>query len=281
MSINDTEPTAEAINGTAGTGYADAQRGALDEHAEAIRACGKRTVEAVLEIGRRLAEAKKLLGFGNFLPWIEREFGWSEDTAERFIALHALQRQIPQVAEFNLPISGLYLLARRSTPPEAVQAVVAMAQAGEPVTVTDVKAAIANEKPFAPPKAEPPPEPPPQPKQPAAPEPTPIEPDDEMSELEWFRELWSEIEQKAATGDQRRLKEAVHTLHFSADHIVSKPRIYGLDSLRAAWREAEQALVAANGDMALCQRAFEVLRRECVLALDGPDTVIAIPAVRQ
>jgi hypothetical protein len=123
-----------------------AQQGLLDEHAEAIRAAGKRTIENILEIGRRLAEAKKLLGYGNWLPWLEREFGWSEDTAERLIALHALRRQIPHVAELSIPISGLYLLASPSTPPAALEAVVAKAEAGERVTVAETKATITAAK---------------------------------------------------------------------------------------------------------------------------------------
>jgi Protein of unknown function (DUF3102) len=89
----------------------------LAEHAEAIRAYGKRTVQSVLAIGRHLAEVKQLLGHGNWLSWLEQEFNWSEDTAERLIAVYKLQRQIP--------FSGLYLLAAPSTPPEAIEVVVA------------------------------------------------------------------------------------------------------------------------------------------------------------
>jgi hypothetical protein len=132
--------------GGAGIHTENPQQCILDEHAEAIRACGKRTIEAVLEIGCRLAEAKKLLGHGNWLPWLQREFDWSEDTAERFIALHALRRQIPQLAELSIPLSGLYLLASPSTPPEVVEAIVAKTQDGEKVGVTEIKAAIHGAK---------------------------------------------------------------------------------------------------------------------------------------
>jgi hypothetical protein len=114
----------------------------LCEHADAIRALARRTVHDIIEIGRRLAEAKKMLGHGNFLPWVKQEFAWSEDTAERLIAVHALQNQIPHVAEFNLPLSGLYLLSRNSTPPEAVEAVVAKAQSGKPMSVAEIKSVI-------------------------------------------------------------------------------------------------------------------------------------------
>jgi hypothetical protein len=104
----------------------------LAEHAALIRRFSKRVIGDVIEIGRRLAEVKKIVGHGNFLPWIEREFGWSEDTAERLIAVHAMQRQIPQVRDLVLPISALYLLAASSTPAEARTEIVQRAEAGKP-----------------------------------------------------------------------------------------------------------------------------------------------------
>ena len=134
------------VSDDADTPITAAQQGVIDQHAEAIRILGKRTVHDIIEIGRRLAEVKKQIGRGSFLPWIEREFGWSEDTAERFIALHALQRQLPQVAELNLPFSGLYALASPSTPLEAVKAVVVRAEDGERVSVAEVKATIQEVK---------------------------------------------------------------------------------------------------------------------------------------
>src|SRR5262249_51951563 len=54
----------------------------LIEHADAIRQLGKRVVSDVVEIGRRLTEAKEIAGHGNWLSWLEREFGWSPSTAE-------------------------------------------------------------------------------------------------------------------------------------------------------------------------------------------------------
>jgi hypothetical protein len=118
----------------------------LAEHAEAIRKYAKRTVDDLLEIGRRLAEVKKLLGYGNWLPWLEREFCWSEDTAERLIAIYELQQQIPHVRNLDLPFSGLYLLGRHTTPPKAVEAVVTKAEAGGRVTVAEIKETILQSK---------------------------------------------------------------------------------------------------------------------------------------
>jgi hypothetical protein len=60
----------------------------LAQHAEVIRALGKRVVHDVIEIGRRLTDAKARCGHGNWLPWLEREFGWSDSTALRYMQAH-------------------------------------------------------------------------------------------------------------------------------------------------------------------------------------------------
>jgi hypothetical protein len=118
----------------------------LDEHVHAIRECAerirKRSLDELVEIGRHLAEVKKILGHGNFLPWLKREFGWSEDAAERYIALHALRRQIPHEQNLDLTITALAALGRSTTPPEAVQAIIDRVHAGEKPTVGEVKTTI-------------------------------------------------------------------------------------------------------------------------------------------
>ena len=119
----------------------------LDEQETAIRFHGSRAVSDVIEVGRRLEGVKKHLGHGNWLPWLERRFKWSEDTAESLIAIFRLHRQIPGgVRNLALPLSGLYLLARHTTPPEAVEAVITKAEDGERVSVAEVKATIQEAK---------------------------------------------------------------------------------------------------------------------------------------
>jgi len=116
----------------------------LDEHVPVIRRNAKRIIDDAFDIGRRLAEVKGLLGRATFLPWLEREFKWSEDTAERLIALHVLQRRIPEVADVSLPITGLYLLAAPSTPPGMAEAFIAKSKGGERVSVAEIKAATVS-----------------------------------------------------------------------------------------------------------------------------------------
>jgi antitoxin (DNA-binding transcriptional repressor) of toxin-antitoxin stability system len=120
----------------------------LVEHATAIRTAAKRTVKDIVEIGWRLTEAKKLVGHGNWLPWLEREFGWTEQTALNFMRLHELgQSNSKRVLDLNLPVSSLYLLAAPSTPEEARNEVIERVEAGEPVTVAEVKETIGRARP--------------------------------------------------------------------------------------------------------------------------------------
>jgi hypothetical protein len=117
---------------------------ALAEHASAIRALGKQTVENVIEIGDHLTKAKKIAGHGNWLPWLEREFGWDERTAQRFMSVQELASKSDNLSDLNLPLSALYMLAAPSIPPEARDEIIARAEAGEQVTVAEVKAGSAS-----------------------------------------------------------------------------------------------------------------------------------------
>jgi len=118
---------------------------ALAEHAAEIRRLGKRVVRDVIEIGERLTKCKALAGHGNWLPWLEREFGWTDDTALNFMRAHELAKS-RNFRDLNLPISGLYLLAAPSTPKEARDEIIERAQAGETVPVAEVKRTIERTK---------------------------------------------------------------------------------------------------------------------------------------
>jgi hypothetical protein len=124
---------------------------ALAEHADAIRALRSRIVKDVAEIGRRLAAVKVAVGHGNWLPWLDREFGWSEDTAERFIRVHEFVERLSDSASvrnliLTFPISSVYLLAAPSTPKTARDEIIARAKAGEALSVAEVRRLIAEAK---------------------------------------------------------------------------------------------------------------------------------------
>ena len=114
----------------------------LAEHAEAIRALGKRVLSDVLEIGERLVKARALIAHGDWLRWIEDEFGWSDQTARNFMNVADLAK-CQTVLNLDLPLGALYLLARPSTPEEVRAEIIERSNGGEIVTAAEVRERIA------------------------------------------------------------------------------------------------------------------------------------------
>jgi hypothetical protein len=117
----------------------------LARNAEVIKALGKRVVADVIEIGQRLSESKALCGHGSWLPWLEDNFSWTDDTALRFMQVGELAKS-RNLRDLNLPISSLYLLAAPSTPEKARQQVIEQAGNGERLSISDVKKLIDDER---------------------------------------------------------------------------------------------------------------------------------------
>jgi Protein of unknown function (DUF3102) len=119
----------------------------LARHAAAIRMLRDRTAQYIIKIGERLTAAKKICGHGNWLPWLEREFGWTDETARNFMNVYQLAGSNPKrVWDLNLPLSSLYLIARPSTPEAIREEVLGRADRGEPPSLAQVKAVIAGAK---------------------------------------------------------------------------------------------------------------------------------------
>lgn len=116
------------------------------EAAAVIRLKGRHAAESIVAIGEQLARVKEALGHGHYLGWLHVEFGWSDDTAERFRNVHKLAGRIPQIAEYQVDVSALYLLAKPSTPEPVREAALEKAAAGERVTHAALKDAIREEK---------------------------------------------------------------------------------------------------------------------------------------
>jgi hypothetical protein len=114
----------------------------LAENAEEIRALGKRAAGDVMEIGRRLTEMKKVCGHGNWLPWLQREFGWTNRHALNYIRVYELSLKSENFSNLGIPVSGLYLLAAPSTPPEAVDEVIERARSGQRQAHAAIKGTI-------------------------------------------------------------------------------------------------------------------------------------------
>lgn len=118
----------------------------LADQADAIRRLGKQTVDSIIEIGHRLTQCHKALDHGRWLPWLEREFGWGEDTARRYMRVYELNRT-SKLRDLKVPVSALYVLSARSTPPQAREEVIKRAQAGEAISHATVKEIVAEHKP--------------------------------------------------------------------------------------------------------------------------------------
>jgi hypothetical protein len=118
----------------------------LAEHADAIRELHKRVAGDVIEIGRLLTECKRICGHGNWLPWLDREFRWTDDTALNFMRVYELSRKSRNFRDLSLPISALYLLAAPSTPETARAECFKRAGAGEVIQFSEVKRVVEKHK---------------------------------------------------------------------------------------------------------------------------------------
>ena len=73
----------------------------LAQNAQEIRKLGKRASADVIEIGRRLTEMKKLCGHGNWLPWLEREFGWTDRHALNYTRAYELSLKFENFSDLS------------------------------------------------------------------------------------------------------------------------------------------------------------------------------------
>ncbi len=112
----------------------------VQEQTGEIRVLMKRTVESIVEIGKKLIEVKKRLKHGRFGVWLATEFYWDERTARRFMSVaESLGHKSDILSKGNFAPSALYLLAAPSTPETARAEALARAEAGEVITVTVAK----------------------------------------------------------------------------------------------------------------------------------------------
>jgi hypothetical protein len=118
----------------------------LRAHARHIQRLGRRAIGDVVEIGRRLTDAKRRLGHGRFLVWLATEFGWSERTAEHFMRVYDLHGKFANFADLDVPLSALYLLAALSTPDKALFAIAERAGTGAGLSLVEVREIIANSR---------------------------------------------------------------------------------------------------------------------------------------
>jgi Protein of unknown function (DUF3102) len=113
----------------------------LAEHADAIRCLGKRVLADVIEIGRLVDCRDNYLKHGEWLLWLKLEFGWSRQTADRFIHAFEASGKLPNLSNLggSIRLSSLYLLTAPSTPEAVRTAIVKHAEAGAAISHAEVK----------------------------------------------------------------------------------------------------------------------------------------------
>lgn len=85
----------------------------LTECAAQIRQLGKAAVADMIEIGRLLTECKERLPHGGWLPWLDREFGWTDRTALNLMRVHQMASKSENFSDLELP-DLFALFARRA-----------------------------------------------------------------------------------------------------------------------------------------------------------------------
>ncbi len=70
----------------------------------------KREASNIIAIGKLLIEADEQLDYGEWMPWLENNFGSSISTAGNYMAAAKFAAKFPSVANLKLRPSALYLL---------------------------------------------------------------------------------------------------------------------------------------------------------------------------
>lgn len=110
-----------------------------------IKASRKRHVEAVHDVGADLLRAKKLLGHGNFLPWLQAEFRWSERTANNYMSIaRFFKGKTANLADLDIGTASA--LAAKSTPSEIRSELLERIEAGENISREEVQERLAAGK---------------------------------------------------------------------------------------------------------------------------------------
>ena len=112
--------------------------------AESIRQKVKKSIEDIIGIGNDLLAVKEALPHGQFVPWLQAEFGWAERTARNFMSVAEQFGKSANFADLPIQPSAAYLLAAPSTPDEARQAALERAEAGEQITTSIAKEILAE-----------------------------------------------------------------------------------------------------------------------------------------
>ncbi len=111
--------------------------------AKRIRFLVNRSLGDVIAIGQELILVKQTLPHGQFLLWMEAEFGWQERSARNFISV-ANRFKSATVADLEIDLSAAYLLAAPSVPESVRDEAVERAEKGERISRAVARKIIAE-----------------------------------------------------------------------------------------------------------------------------------------
>lgn len=118
-------------------------RATVEAATDRLHVLERKTGEQIIEIGKILIQIKGDIPHGQFLPWLDAEFGWSERAAQNFMAV-ADQFKSAKFADLKIAPSALYLIASNNVSKDIRDEFVAKAAAGQRVTHKDVKTRLAQ-----------------------------------------------------------------------------------------------------------------------------------------
>lgn len=124
------------------------------QRTDEIKTLVRKSAQDIIDIGNKLLDVKERLGHGNFGAWLDKEFGWGDSTALRFMQVATHFKSVT-VTDLSIQAKALYLLAAPSTPEPARLEAVQRAQAGEAITHSTAKAIVAQHRPQPAPPASP------------------------------------------------------------------------------------------------------------------------------
>ncbi len=113
----------------------------VERYTAEIKALVGRTAQHVVRIGEKLQAVKAQLPYGQWEAWLRQEFHWSASSAVKMIQVYERFKSV-NITDVHLDVSTLYVLAAPSTPQEATEEALALAQQGEVVSLGRAKALV-------------------------------------------------------------------------------------------------------------------------------------------
>lgn len=116
----------------------------LHERATRIRSLVDVTRGCIIEIGRELIAAKAEVGHGQWLRWLDDEFGWATSTADNYMLAARKFPTLGNMTGLAIDATALYALSSPDVPQAVRAEALKRAQDGEQVSKADADAMIAK-----------------------------------------------------------------------------------------------------------------------------------------